>query len=714
MSPKASARDASPPPYVTPADEPAGASRSSPVFVQPHPPAVDDIMAHLKLLETLAQLRRDIYLHDGLFGLWDAEASAADSAIGRHKIKRALREKRWAAYVTMAVQRFEIWWNRAVAADPEDFTLWDDMSAEYVAPEALAALSGKYDRLVWTQASMPPLDVLMVWHTFTLHPRAFLDDCARAKHMQLWYSGLPWATIDRCISDTYEYVVPLEATINFETATQVPWTQDLERPLLSLKCPKCASPVAVPLTTGAVGNPDKPFVDGTGFADRAFTATCDLCQYRLDHNSLAVARFQTDARECYVSNKPMPGTMLGSYGAASATNHSRQQLHLPNRLLQQPMTGAAVLEFVSPSNAVGRTLVDVSGLLGRIVNDRDKVAKITTASRLSNIEAYGLRRMMASYWNNGTAFSTDLVGAVVRQGSFVEKMEELGWIDSPSVAASLSRFRHKYAKFFSIIRVADARSMVPTIDIDLVWHTHQANAFSYYVWSLTALPGVYVDHDDKASEPDLMDAFQATTKAFQSATNGELYSECVCWFCESVREFDASSLLPSKETRNARANTRVLRLEGADRQPCAHMSVHAVLRPNNQQDLIRARMQRKLLERTFKKVRQRAKKGGFEVPEIPEKSQLRMWGLEFLIRNSAAISRDPSISDSCYGHNPLCLATVNDEFTGCAAATCSATVSAGSCQPLTARSSFMALAGGDPMVYAHEIDMGATGGMGAF
>lgn len=53
--------------------------------------------------------------------------------------------------------------------------------------------------------------------------------------------------------------------------------------------------------------------------------------------------------------------------------------------------------------------------------------------------------------------------------------------------------------------------------------------------------GKFIDHDDKIDEIKLTSAFEWTSKKYQQLF-GEVYSECTCWYCESIRASHVSSL----------------------------------------------------------------------------------------------------------------------------------------------------------------------------
>lgn len=81
------------------------------------PPSPDKCIAHLKLLEAFHQLREEVALTDGLFGIKDAFAPPETSGAKRAEVLTKIREKRWAVYVAKAAERFEKWWETCI--EPE-------------------------------------------------------------------------------------------------------------------------------------------------------------------------------------------------------------------------------------------------------------------------------------------------------------------------------------------------------------------------------------------------------------------------------------------------------------------------------------------------------------------------------------------------------------------------------------------------------------------
>ncbi len=159
-------------------------------------------------------------------------------------------------------------------------------------------------------------------------------------------------------------------------------------------------------------------------------------------------------------------------------------------------------------------------------------------------------------------------------------MHTIDWLHSPGLTSSMDRFIKKYLRFFAIMRRYRSKVAVPTLCIDLVWHTHQLNPLSYYTFS-DATTNMLIDHDDKIEEAKLSEAFAWTSKVYQQRF-GELYSECTCWYCEAVRESHTSSLDSFFRPKKHQA-LEVLQVQSfqSDPEKSPHVSTHNVVRDRN-------------------------------------------------------------------------------------------------------------------------------------
>ncbi|KAI8065460.1 hypothetical protein BC940DRAFT_82825 [Gongronella butleri] len=114
------------------------------------------------------------------------------------------------------------------------------------------------------------------------------------------------------------------------------------------------------------------------------------------------------------------------------------------------------------------------------------------------------------YGGNPTKFSMDLIHAVLRQRSFYEKVSRLNWKD----AESFRRAIRGYHDFLHLIKTNPRKTMVPTLEIDCVWHTHMLKVGSYRQFCLRHL-GRVINHDDSIPSTAIDTHVRATLDAWK-------------------------------------------------------------------------------------------------------------------------------------------------------------------------------------------------------
>lgn len=218
----------------------------------------------------------------------------------------------------------------------------------------------------------------------------------------------------------------------------------------------------------------------------------------------------------------------------------------PNRLVALELR-SQVLEIITKKAASKPTMMDIKVLIEDAIKQDSVVRKVNSkpstgrGGKLNPEERLAIRKMMSRYWDNHSPFSMALGGAVIRQGTFVDKMHGLDWLHSPASLTTMSRLLTKYDRFFRIMATNPDKTAVPTLDVDLAWHTHQLSPRSYYGYSLSNTAGdKFIDHDDRIDEGKLSDGFEWTSKQYEK-NYGEVYSECTCWYCEGKSKSQLSS-----------------------------------------------------------------------------------------------------------------------------------------------------------------------------
>lgn len=372
---------------------------------------------------------------------------------------------------------------------------------------------------------------------------------------------MPWELINEAIDTNFNYNVSDKAKATWIATTDRTWNNTEDVSSKSIQCPMCETDLSIPWTTCGAGEDDKASVTslvGEGYGDGELNFTCHGCACVLDKRFLSVARFCSDSRDLLSSGVPMPGTVLRpatgkpevwdvlpSRGKTSVTDNP---LTLPNRLIKSILR-TKVEQLLRPSDRASHTpptMEDVRSMIEQALKDRDTLRLLVNSdhhakgTELPPMSSYAVRNMMNKYWDNFSPFTLDLCGAVMRQGVFVSKMYRLDWLHSPAAPRTMERIYVKYTRFLRMMRLNQTKMFVPTLDIDLAWHTHQLSPSSYYK-ACTLGNARFIDHDDKVREDKLGEAFEFTSKSYQSIY-GEVYSECTCWYCEAIRTSHVSSV----------------------------------------------------------------------------------------------------------------------------------------------------------------------------
>ncbi|VBB80962.1 Putative protein of unknown function [Podospora comata] len=127
----------------------------------------------------------------------------------------------------------------------------------------------------------------------------------------------------------------------------------------------------------------------------------------------------------------------------------------------------------------------------------------------------------------------DLVAAVGRQADFALTITRFAWIHKPY---SDSIFRRAIARYSSFLRLFHAGlvTVVPTLDIDLVWHTHQLSPAVYFQFSKSVTNGRFINHNDHLEQKAISSRFEQAKQLYKRHF-GEKYVLCNSWFCEAAR-----------------------------------------------------------------------------------------------------------------------------------------------------------------------------------
>ncbi|KAG9039007.1 hypothetical protein FS837_001144 [Tulasnella sp. UAMH 9824] len=429
-------------------------------YVKPHI-MPSQLQAHLVLLGAFHRLREEVRTFKG----------KADISMEP--------DERWAVYLQRAVYRFEQWAVRMIGGEGQEEVLGD-------VPRVLAP------------NEVPPLDVLLVWHTYMLNPRTYYEDCLRKLPGLLRIGSLPLMQLAGSIdSETLLPHPPSEGRVAaFASLTGQPFDCPLNTisdETVPVYCPNCSHSNPIPWIT----------YKGDGFAQRDFACICNNCEFTFTRETLGVRKFYEDMEKCIT--KPdqfyLANTIVDYHAGVPADAHWSRTLTVNVLSLKEGMAPPA------PQNSgkkIGWTMKAVEvycrrGLLGK--RDQDwvmtprPIKSVTSCSTRLNI-------ILSAYRQPGP-FSLDLASAVLRQMNFIEKMVNLGFIEQARWEEdhdTLTRCVVRYHHFLDLMASVPGNFVVPTL-----------------------VP----DHDDKVGQGALSDVYDKTAEAWKNRF-GVPYSICGC------------------------------------------------------------------------------------------------------------------------------------------------------------------------------------------
>lgn len=272
------------------------------------------------------------------------------------------------------------------------------------------------------------------------------QDCLRYGHASIWASGMPWEVVNRAIDRTFKMNATPSRVANWASRTSREWTNEDDPDLKDVRCPNCPATLTVPWTTcglpqGYKGE-KRPGLVGEGYGDGQLKVACE-CGLVITHDTLRVAKLRDDINRNIISDHAIPGTILDLYSGL-AELLPEDELGEHNRLFPARMARRGLLvpvaDMLKPESAVEPTMLAVSGIFedytGKFADSKNlkhvqdlhglarvkRGAKKTVDITLSIDARRQMRKTMSRYWQNASPFSIDLVGCVVRQGEFTEKM----------------------------------------------------------------------------------------------------------------------------------------------------------------------------------------------------------------------------------------------------------------------------------------------------
>ncbi|KAI5856841.1 hypothetical protein BZA05DRAFT_386372 [Tricharina praecox] len=405
----------------------------------------------------------------------------------------------WKAVVEIAVGRFEAWWK--VVGRETEAAKWGERQGEGESAKCVPT-DGPGRKVTELPAEMlPPVDVLIVWHSFLLNPRCYYDDCFALGMPGMLAVAFPWEAINKAVDlKTLDFTLSADAKAFFKVATsqEVDLFAQLKKesffkprlPTLEIVCPKCEHEHKLPITS----------IDSTAnsWHNPNLSLAC-ACGFAITHDALCAERLRQDYRQVLAGGPGIRGTFSPPFERGDTVNTQ----------IKQHFAGAP------PTLPSYPTLITLLS----IFQHPQQVAPFYLPT------------------SPQSSACISLSAAVIRQETFVNKMHHFLWVRSPTLfTGTLPRAREKYTNFFRLFTLFPGETMVPTLDVDVFWHTHQLTPARYYYFCLQpSAASRFIDHDDKLPTDVLDNGFERTGNRYRDSFGLE-YGGCFCWACEIERD----------------------------------------------------------------------------------------------------------------------------------------------------------------------------------
>ncbi|KAK9352014.1 hypothetical protein V1523DRAFT_352298 [Lipomyces doorenjongii] len=498
------------------------------VFPEDVFPTEFEVITHLQLLSIFRNLRTRISNADGLFGVWNsimrADMSKLFDKVDEWNGYRptSTSEVRWQVYVARAVERYARWFNSLPAAELD------------IRLKFLGGIPCSIDI-----GTLPPIDVLMIWHVHLLHPRAYWEDCIRSNRQGVFKSmAFPWLAISHVMKYNGDitdseliYDPPSDAKKHFQATTNCSFDNEDDNVIKHVQCTNCRRrDIQV----------DFHAAFHHGWAEEQFEKYCPECGAIITRDSLSALQFLDDFSLLSSKGVPMKGTLLDYLGV-----DDREQCSYPgfaNEFLGK------LFSMPKLTLASGEGMDAIRGKLKDMLGDKAKMIPNGFNGQIHRDNQFPLRRMLIRYQDNPTAFAIDLQAAVMRQCHFIDIMDALAYFSSPFRKLTVNRSIERLLKFLYLLHANPGKCLAPPLDVDLAWHTFQLSSAKYMA-TCFVLTGTYIDHDDSIGTPALSDAHKLADKMWRSQFPSDPlgYDGCTCVFCESERQFTSSRSSTSKK-----------------------------------------------------------------------------------------------------------------------------------------------------------------------
>lgn len=500
--------------------------------------------------------------------------------------------KLWSIFLTKALRRFEIYIQKILTSEstgarPDQQAVDLDVPPLFTREEADQY---RTDPVMLRPHLLPPLDVLMIWHSYLLNPSRYYED------LKYNTTRANLAGVQFPLEDVVSRIDPVDLQYHAPEAAQH-WEMSTGEPFDSFRSGNTACPVSCHNCNEVKFMPwDEMVTDSWSFK-------CEKCSFVTTKSRLLGRRWLVAAKQWTQGSSNTKSYRLPGAGISSVTGcYFLSDPYSPflSRLFDSRRKGTGLMlnlrgdvrsstdvdihgkirkAHITPEEIYESAYHDVEQI-GQLVHSKVKDLtndKFANLNHLSQENLYRRVSLMMSFYLEQNVISTaslDLVAAVQRQFRFIENIENLGWLH-PKKPSDHQVTIVRYHAWLNIVS-KHTKMLCPTLDIDLAWHTHQLN-HAYYIdcfWTVLR----FLDHNDKVEKTFLRGAFDDTGSLWKREYN-QPYSVCACKEHSSPFKI-AKEKLKELKGKNKQTSEDVKVTEPHSTNPSTH---NATIRPESKE-----------------------------------------------------------------------------------------------------------------------------------
>ncbi|KAJ3131282.1 hypothetical protein HK100_006554 [Physocladia obscura] len=346
---------------------------------------------------------------------------------------------------------------------------------------------------------LPPLDVALMWQAHMLNPLRYLEDCHFIFDSSSPYH-MPLHRMHQIPGNEYS---PTDRSQEFwaEVDPEEPYTLPLNcKAPARIECAWCKSETVVNIDVYVL------------FRMKDGAYTCTGCGEQIFRYQASAKRFLEDF-ELFVFGKQV---MIGSVLDEKTGNINVEKAHHDLTIIFHRADTIVGLFSSMAETPQSCRWDDIFSAL------QDHLEILRRNGRLWNasVRVTTLPQIIQAYRGIPTSLSLDLIGAAIRQRKFSRKIVSgaVDWGERNALAKAIFRYR----RFIDLMKVKPTNFLVPTLDVDLIWHTHQLFPENYKNFGLREI-GRVINHDDNVAAEILSESFETTANLWK-ATFQEKYS----------------------------------------------------------------------------------------------------------------------------------------------------------------------------------------------